>query len=616
MAGVRLTAALVAALAVATPAHSALAAKAGPQSLRGFTLRANEPVVHTFSRTPSFAWNPVSGAVSYRFELATSKGFGESGIVWSAKGLKAPTVAVPISLPWMTGKPYSLYAHVRAVTRRGATAWSRPFGFNMRWSAVPTPLTPASPGLLHWTNVPGANGYLLWLVDAGKWFSTRSNMGDEREYYTFHQNPAWTGVVHWRVRAMRWLYGQTDNGLPADSFGPWSPVYTSYNPPFPTGPLTDRATVSNVVSDASHVRSHEVMPGFVYSGNTSIWNTTDELYRVEVFTDEDCLNTVFRGAIVGSPAYVPRPTGPLGLPTDVSSVSSARSEFVSDGTEPDSFTFDHIQVKSNESDVGTAPSGSGGAGTSLPPSQVVKGAKVDLWDSDWPGSRYYWTVMPVDMVAQQQIATTLTTSALAGGKTIDVANGAGMVAGDALKIGSPAENAVVQSVSGNNVTLVSSLAGFHAAGEPVVRSSGGITYQDAELTQDACAAGRVLSFGKTSEPVVTSQATPFVSGLSPDGKLVAAASSKPSFYGPPLVAWQPAVGADQYEVQWSHTKYPWRTSGSQFTWATSLTLPLTTGTWYYRVRGFDYLMAGSKPQMSWSDPVRVVVTKPRFRVVH
>jgi hypothetical protein len=33
------------------------------------------------------------------------------------------------------------------------------------------------------------------------------------------------------------------------------------------------------------------------------------------------------------------------------------------------------------------------------------------------------------------------------------------------------------------------------------------------------------------------------------------------------------------------------------------------------VRGLDFLMAGSKPQMSWSDPVRLVVTKPRFRVV-
>ena len=138
----RLTAAFVAALAVAVPASPALAAK-GPQGLHAFTLRANEPVTHTFARTPSFAWSPVPGARTYTFELSTSKTFGDSGIVWSTKGLKSPAVSVPISLPWMTGNPYSLYAHVRAVTRRGSTAWSAPFGFNMRWSAVPAPISPA-----------------------------------------------------------------------------------------------------------------------------------------------------------------------------------------------------------------------------------------------------------------------------------------------------------------------------------------------------------------------------------------------------------------------------------------------------------------------------------------
>jgi hypothetical protein len=606
---------VIAALAVVLPAHPALAAQSGPQGLHGFTLRASEPVVHTFARTPSFAWNPVRGARSYSFELATSRNFTDSGIVWSANALKGPAVAVPVSLPWMTGHPYSLYAHVRAVTRTGPTPWSQPFGFNMRWPAVPTPLTPSYPGLLRWTQVQGANGYVVWLVDAGKWFTTRTNMADEREYYTFHQDPAWSGVVHWRVRAMRWLYGKTDNGLPATSFGPWSPIYSSYNPPFATGPLTDLATVSNnAVSDAGHARSHEIMPAFLYRGDTSLLNTTNELYRVEVFTDEDCLNLVFRGAIVGSPAYVPRSVGPLALPTDVSSVTSARSSFLPEGTEPDSFSYDYIQVKTNESDLLPA-SGSGGS-VDLPPSQIVQSAKVDLWDSDWPGGRYYWTVMPVNVVPQDEIDTTLATAALAGDKTVVVANSSGIVAGDALKIGAPAENAVVQGVSGNTITLVKGLAGVHAAGEAVVRPGGGVTYHDAELTQDACASGRVLSFGKTSEPVVTREATPFVSGLSPDGNLVAAASSKPSFYGPPLVAWQPTVGADQYEVQWSHTKYPWRTAGSQLTWATSLTLPLAPGTWYYRVRGLDYLMTGSKPQMTWSDPVRVVVTKPRFRVVH
>jgi len=600
-------------------AAGARAANKPPTGLHAFLLRSNEPVTHTFSRTPSFGWNPVPGARRYQFELATGPTFSDNSIVWSTKNAPAPTVAVPISLPWITGQPFSLYAHVRAVTRHGPSRWSAPFGFNMRWPAVPAPIRPDRPGLIRWTPVPGANGYSVWMQDpskpnTSKIFTTRLNMADEREYYTFHQDPAYSGVVHWRVRPVRWLYGETENGLPSVSYGPWSPIYSSYNPPFATGPLTDVATVSNVVSDATHTRQHEVMPAFVYRGNTSIWNTTQELYRVEVFTDEDCLNTVFRGAITGAPAYVPRPTGPLGLPTDVTSITAARSTFLPDGTEPDSYTNDYISVKGNESEVSAAPSDGGHTG--LPAAQVVKGAKIDLWDSNWSGGRYYWTVMPINAVPATTVTTTLANAALAGDTTITVANGTGIVAGDALKVGSPAgENAVVKSIVGNSITLASGLSALHSAGEDVVRAGGGVTYREAELTQDACASGRRMSFGKSSEPVVTGSAAPFASGLSPEGKLVAAAGARPRFYGQPLVAWQPAAGADQYEVQWSPKLYPWKTAGTQFTWGTSLTLPLSPGTWYYRVRGLDFLMAGSKPQMSWSDPVRLVVTKPRFRVV-
>jgi hypothetical protein len=611
MARVRLTAAVFAALAVALPAHSAFAATKSPQELRGFMLRATEPVVHTFSRTPSFAWNPVAGATSYEFQLGTSKDFNENGIVWETEGVKSPAVAIPISLPWITGKPYSLYAHVRAVTRKGATPWSAAFGFNMRWATLPAPLTPSYPGLLRWTNVPGASGYQLWLVDAGKWFTTRSNQADEREYYTFHQNPAFSGVVHWRVRATRWLYGETANGLSSVSYGPWSPIYSSYNPPFPVGPLALKATVSNVVSDAARAQAHEIMPAFVYGGDTWM-GKPEELYRVEVFTDEDCLNVVFRGAIVGSPAYVPRPTGPLALPTDVDGITAARTAFLPSGTEPDSYTYDGIAVKGTESSAAPA---SGDSHTSLPPSITVTGAHVDLWDSDWPGGRYYWTVMPIEAVPAQQVETTLAAPVAAGAKDIFVANATGIKAGDTLHVGTVPENAVVEGVAGNDITLAAGVAAFHGAGEPVVRPAGRVTYQEPELTQESCASGRVLAFGKSSEPVVTGQTAPFVSGLSPDGKLVAAANSQPRFYGQPLVAWQPAVAADQYEVQWSHTRYPWKTAGTQQTWGTSLTLPLTPGTWFYRVRGLDSLMIGTKPQLSWSGAVKLVVTKPRFRVV-
>jgi hypothetical protein len=618
MACARLAAAFAAALAVALPvanAHAAAAAPpAAPQNLHAFELRADEAVTHTFTRTPTFGWSPVAGAKSYEFELSTSKRFADNGIVWSGKEIKSPAAALPLTLPWITGSPYSLYAHVRVVTAKGVSPWSAPFGFNMRWQAVPTPLTPSYPGLLRWSSVPGASGYMVWLVDAGHWFTTRTNMADEREYYDFHNSAAWTGAVHWRVRPMRWLYGATDNGLPQVSYGPWSPVYTSFNPPFATGPLKSMATVSNAgVADATTMATHNITPAFVYSGNTSIFGSVTNLFRVLVFTDQDCLNTVFRGATVGSPAYVPREVGPLAMPVDVNGLTNASGTYLKFGAEPDSKTAEGIVVNTNEMDQVTA---SDDGHTGLPPSQVVKPAKVDLWDSDWDGGRYYWTAMPVDAIPAQQLNTTLAAPTLPGDTTIDVADATGINAGDTLRIGAPPEAATVAAVSGTTITLSSALGGAHAAGDTVIRPAGAVTYMDDELTQDACASGRELAFAKTSDPVVTSQSeTPYASGLSPNGKLVSASSPTPRFYGFPLVAWQPVMTAGQYEVQWSHKVYPWTTAGSQLSYGTSLTLPLTPGTWYYRVRGLDFLMTGTKPQMSWSDPARIVVTKPRFKVV-
>ena len=577
-----------------------------PTGLHAFLLRSNEPVTHTFSRTPSFGWNPVYGARRYEFELATGPTFSDNAVVWSSKNVRTPTVAVPISLPWITGNPYSLYAHVRAVTSRGPGAWSAPFGFNMRWPAVPTPLRPNYPGLLRWTPVTGANGYDLWIRDpvnpgTSKIFTTRLNMADEREYYTFHQDAAWTATVVWRVRARRLLYGQTLNGLPSVSYGPWSPIYINTNPAPTTGPLTLQSTVANVVSDAAHSRVQETMPAFVYGGDTLLNNTKHELWRVEVFTDQDCLNPVFRGAVVGSPAYVPRETGPLAMPADTTSEANAWSAFLDSGDEPPGMTADGERYKTNELDVPQE----GGA------------ARVDLWDNSWPGGRYYWTVMPVDAVPAQGLATLLATPAVPGATSIDVADATGIAAGDPLLIGPfPGEHAVVTSLAGNTINLTNPLQNVHAAGESVVRPSGSITYLDAELAQDACASGRVLSFGKATKPAVTGQSSPFASGLSPNGKLVAAIHGTPKFYGTPLVAWLPTPSADAYEVQWSRTKYPWRAAGTLGTFSTSVTLPLSPGTWYYRVRGLDFLMTGSRPELSWSAPVKLVVTKPRFRIVH
>jgi hypothetical protein len=149
-----------------------------------------------------------------------------------------------------------------------------------------------------------------------------------------------------------------------------------------------------------------------------------------------------------------------------------------------------------------------------------------------------------------------------------------------------------------------------------VTTSGGVQYVDAEVPQDACAAGRVLSFGKTSQPATTSETRPFASGLSPAGDLVAARTMAPAFYRAALIAWEPALGATGYEVQWSRTRYPWKPVASPYyTAATSMLLEdLAPGVWYYRVRGIDPYLAGPIKQMTWSAPQRLTLVKPRFSI--
>ena len=114
-----------------------------PVGLSSFMKRIDEPRrtaangapgVPEFSRTPSFAWKPVAGASRYEFELSTSKDFrAGNGLIWSSKTLTTPATAIPLSLPWITGEPASLYWHVRAVDGGIASEWSAPQPFNMRW---------------------------------------------------------------------------------------------------------------------------------------------------------------------------------------------------------------------------------------------------------------------------------------------------------------------------------------------------------------------------------------------------------------------------------------------------------------------------------------------------
>jgi hypothetical protein len=621
--------ALVATTLIAGSALAKTGSPSAPQGLKAFLLRANEPLAHEFSRTPAFSWRPVRGAVRYEFQLAKTSTFTDASIL-KTTWVRSPAAAIPVALPWMTGEPYAAYARVRALTVDGTTAWSKPFGFNVRWSNLPKQL-PASPGLSRWTPVEGATSYQVWFIDISKKISARTNAADHREFYAFHRTPDWMGTVRWRVRSVRTLYGKLPSGLPRVTYGPWSPIYTSRNPAPGTGGLSAQTAVSETSTSSTRARAglHQLTPAFTFDGEVAVNGGRYGLYRVYVFSDRDCVNVIFRGAIVGSPAYAPRSSGPLALPVTGVKLGEAAFGYLPDGSEGVTRMADLSKVKSTESDppyisvVKQAP-GSEEVATEPDPEEFLPeqpsnlGAPVDLWDSGWPNGRFYWTVIAVSPRVNPGQTTTLSAAVPAGATTITVQTVNGISENTVIEVGvgTTAEVVEVASVDGVSlrVTLKKPLQFAHNAVERVAVEAR-IEYWDVELPQDACAAGRVVAFGKATSPVVAGGSSAYASGLSPQGRLVAARGSAPTFFGAPVVAWEPTFSADVYQIEWSQKAYPWKALGRRTLEATATMLPLSPGTWHYRVRGLNLLLPRASKAMSWSKPQMLRVAKPKFKVI-
>lgn len=534
-------------------------ASSAPQGLRAFLLRPDELPQAYYPRTPSFTWEPVAArGGTYDFELATSRAFNDASVLFSYTKLTIPALAVAHQLPWMTGQPYALWAHVRWESKDGKTVtpWSTPFGFNMRWADSDYPQQlPAPEGLIRWKPIAGATRYEVLYPDlnGAKSFQTTTNVADEREWFTFHDTLATSvwAVVHWRVRAIRYIDDKDvlRNGLPRASYGPWSPTFSTVNAPLKLGTLAPTATISDTWDTPGQpAQPHELMPGFAWSPAAPVLGNIgpvgSSLYRVYIFTDDHCVNQVFAGSVVGSPAFAPRTIGgPLALPSSTKAISNWEGPpyLYARGPEANSFDATGTPVIPNEQTAGSA------AGD----------ANVELWDSGWPTGRYYWTVVPV---------------------------------------------------------VVSTLGTYNATSNDQQ-----VQYHDAAVPQDQCEAGLGMSFGKVSQPVVTASGNlPWVSGLAGNGRVVASAARVPQVHDSPLVAWEPAVGATTYEVQISRTSYPWRMTWSTSTAGTSVVLPLgraDVGTWFYRVRGVNPALPAGAQAMSWSNPVRLKITGDSFVVV-
>jgi hypothetical protein len=649
---------LTAALLLGATSAVSSAASGAPTGLHGFQLRADEPTTEVFHQTPSFAWDPFPQATGYQFQLSMSSTFRENAIFYNKNTFTTPVAAPSLVLPWITGSPHSLYARVRATLSNGdVTPWSDDYGFDVVPPPPPTPL-PSDPGLLRWTPVDGATGYQVWLIDVPKKGQSpglgkenaHTNVLDEREFYTFHQSSQWTGAVRWRVRAERSNEaGGPANGLPVTTYGAWSAIYSSSNPASSGGPITLTHTMSDITSDGGVASSaHRLMPAFTWSGNQTLSGANAELFRVYVFSDAQCLNRVFTSAVVGSPAYAPRPGGTLGLPLDSTGIALARAAYLDDGSEPSGELFDGTPISAQESAPPAIPTttppadqspagpstptpsdgasaapaaGAPSGGAAAPPvAATPAGAPVDLWDTDsWPKGGYYWTVVGVAAVPATVGASTIAAPGASKGSTLlPVTDVSKFSIGQSITIGvAPlSDTATISAVGNGLVTLNSPLNNGHAAGEPIASTaSSGVVYRDMEMPQDVCQVQpqRRHRFGITSEPALTTAQEPFATGLSPKGRLVSAARTG-TFYGQPLVAWTSALSANTYQVQWSAKEYPFTPAGSIMTSSNSTVLPLTIGTWYYRVRGFDYNLPTGAQALSWSDTEKLVVAAPTFRV--
>jgi hypothetical protein len=417
-----------------------------------------------------------------------------------------------------------------------------------------------------------------------------------------------------------------------------------------SGKLQLVGTVSDVFSNGSSSSpAHQTMPAFLWSGNQAPDGSAVELYRVEIFTDRQCLNRVYTSSVVGGPAWAPRLNGPLALPQDPGGMAAARTGYLGDGKELASYTYDGEKLKPAEQldeaaptttvpgDVpafpGTTPpdsgpaGGGGSSGSGGTQSVTVTGKvgpPVSLWDVDWPSAGYYWTVLPVIALGAQAAGTVVAPpGAPKGASTIPVTSTTGFRVGDAVTIGTQpnVDSGTITSIGSGSLTISTPTNLAHGIGDSVVRAGGSISYVDAELAEDACASGRVQRVGISSEPALTSAQAPFATGLSSAGRLTSAARTS-AFYGQPLVAWTPAFSADIYEVQYSKTRYPFRPEvdprtnvKGNMTFSTADVLPLKAGTWWYRVRGIDYNLPTGVQQMSWSAPQKLVVSKPSFKVV-
>ena len=511
---------------------------AAPTGLHAFLLRADEPLKHDVRAHAVVRVEARARRDPLRVRARDEQAVPGAAIIWSNvdkeltsaddvgdrrhhnrrtrperrrettvadANLRAPAVSVDLALPWITGKPYALYAHVRAVTRSGPTPWSKPFGFNMRWPSIPRDLDSPTAGSSAGLPSRARPRYEVWLMGPeAKCSPPRRTSPTRASCYTFHRDaPQWTSdALVSRPREAHDLRRGRERPARRPPTARGARSTTTRNRRTRSAPLASLVTISDTDEQRAGRRPQPHAGVRRSAGRTAAPPTSWAARRRSSTASTSPPTATASTSSTEARSSAARPThraSPARSRCRRTRSPSARAatKVLDFGTEGDALMLDGTKSVSTEvPDSGGAASGSG-SGTPAP--------KIDLPDTAWPSGGYYWTVVPVHIVRKPDVP---------------------------------------PPASGGPATVIP------------------IEYRETELPQDACQSGRLMRFGKTSPPVVTSAKRPFVSGLSPNGRLVSANRSTPAFYGTPLVAWQPALGAQDYEVQWSRSVTPFKPVGS------------------------------------------------------
>ena len=297
---------------------------------------------------------PARSATSFSSRRARPS--ARAGSSTRRAALTSPVAAPTVMLPWITGNPHALFARVRGITASATTPWSTPFGFDMVPGSRRNRCRASRgccAGRRSKARTATRSGSSTSTTRRPRWKPSSPTSWTSASSTPFTARPAGP-AVRWRIRALR--TDRTDNnmqtrqnGLPAVGYGPWSPVYNSTNPPYVGGPIKLGHTVSDVVSagDAGSP-AHRLMPAFTFSGDQAERrHECGALPRL-------CLH----GPAMPQPCLCKRrdrqprlraaPVRTTLAARLAGSTARGTCRYLSDGSEPDSYTFDGLKVQSTE----------------------------------------------------------------------------------------------------------------------------------------------------------------------------------------------------------------------------------------------------------------------------